>query len=100
MPFDLHVVNFDAQGGQNRMWEAADLARIASPVYFKIEPGESFSSLYKIWNEKENTSLVREKVRLIKTIEDIIAISDLDLICSEVGCADLRVPLVCEVNCI
>lgn len=95
MTFDIHVINFDAQGGQNRMWDIADIARIAAPVYFKIEPGESYGGLYKLWNEDRNTSLTREKVRLIKTLEEIMQATGPDTICSKAAPADLHIPIVC-----
>lgn len=94
IPFDIHVLNFDTEGGQNRMWDVADIARVAAPVYFKLEPGDSFNRLYKLWNEEENTALVREKVRLVKIIQEIMAGTGAELVCSPPAPADLHVPVV------
>ena len=93
IPFDVHAVNFDDQGGQNRMWDVADITRVAAPVYFKIEPGTSFCGLYKLWNEQPNNSLIREKVRIAKTILEIMEATGPELICSGPAPQDLRVPL-------
>ena len=94
LPFDIHVVNFNAQGGQNRMWDVADLARVAAPVYFKIEPGEGFVGDYTLWKKDQTVKLIREKVRIAKTILEIMEVTGPELICSEQGPDDLHIPKV------
>ena len=94
IPFDIHVVNFDEQGGQNRMWDVADIARVAAPVYFKVEPGTSFCGLYKLWNEQPNNSLIREKVRIAKIIQEIMAGVAPEVVCSGPAPEDLLIPVV------
>ena len=94
IPFDLHVINFDAQGGQNRMWDIAEIARVAAPVYMKIEPGESFCGTYKLWNHRLNDEMIREKVRIAKTLLEIMEATGPDMICSKDAPADLHVPSV------
>lgn len=94
IPFDLHVINFDAQGAQNRMWDVAEIARVAAPVYFKIEPGESFCGTYTLWNRVQNDTMIREKVRIAKTILEIMEVTGPDLICSKNAPADLHVPVI------
>lgn len=39
IPLDVWAETFESFGGMNRLWEAGDIARVAGPVYFKVEPG-------------------------------------------------------------
>lgn len=39
LPLDIFTIIFDSFGGLVRFYEAPEIARIASPVYFKFEPG-------------------------------------------------------------
>lgn len=67
IPMDIHVLIADSFGGINRMHETPEIARIASPCYFKLEPGPSLciaGGLYKPWTSDEALSqLAREKVK-------------------------------------
>lgn len=93
MPMDLHVYLCESFGGQNRFWESAELARVAAPCYFKIEPGTSVSALYKPWiSEDMLASFVREKVKYAEIIRELITRIDPYMICSERGPEDLAVP--------
>ncbi|MFW5928254.1 MAG: hypothetical protein ACOCSL_03540, partial [Thermoplasmatota archaeon] len=38
IPIDIHIYLAESMGGFNRFYEGPDLARVASPCYFKIEP--------------------------------------------------------------
>ncbi len=49
VPLDVWAETFESFGGMNRLWEAGDIARVAGPVYFKIEPGESEAVMYNGW---------------------------------------------------
>ncbi len=49
MPLDIYVIIVDSFGGEYRVYEAPEIARIASPCYFKIEPGTSEADIYKPW---------------------------------------------------
>ena len=86
IPLDLHVYLFDSFGGQNRMWETPELARVAAPCYFKIEPGPSVGTLYKPWVGPDALAyLAREKVKQGKIIQEIVADAHPELKCSELG---------------
>lgn len=94
LPMDLHVYLFDSFGGQCRLWETPDLARVAAPCYFKIEPGPSVGALYKPWVAPESlAAFAREKVRYGKIIREICAEQRPELRCSEQGPADLALPV-------
>jgi hypothetical protein len=49
IPLDVYIIIVDAFGGMYRAYEAPEIARVASPVYFKIEPGTSEGDIYKPW---------------------------------------------------
>ena len=94
IPLDLHVYLFDSFGGQNRMWETPELARVAAPCYFKIEPGPSVGTLYKPWVGPDALAyLAREKVKQGKIIQEMVADAHPELKCSELGVAGLAIPV-------
>ncbi len=95
IPIDVHVYLFDTWGGFNRFRETPELARVASPVYFKIEPGPSVGNLYKPWIDKNFlANFGREKVKYATIIREIIEENEPDLKLSEQGPEDLAIPEV------
>ncbi|MBT3256511.1 MAG: hypothetical protein HN366_08670 [Deltaproteobacteria bacterium] len=95
MPLDLYIVLVDAMGGYNRSWEAAEMARVASPCYFKIEPGASEASIYKPYvTEAFHKGLVREKVKIARILTELIEMFNPAARCSEMGPKDLALPEV------
>jgi hypothetical protein len=95
LPLDLHVYLFESFGGQNRMWETPELARVASPCYLKIEPGVSVGALYKPWVGPDSLAfLAREKVKQGKIIQEIVKDTRPELKCSELGAQGLAIPVV------
>lgn len=94
IPLDVHVYLFESFGGQNRMWETPELARVASPCYFKIEPGVSVGALYKPWVAPDSLAfLAREKVKQAKIIREIISEVNPELKCSPAGVEGLAIPV-------
>ncbi|MBV9607265.1 MAG: hypothetical protein JO027_19270 [Solirubrobacterales bacterium] len=64
IPLDIWAITFDSFGGMNRLWEAGEIAAVAAPCYFKIEPGNSESDMYTAWADPDfHARLVRHKVR-------------------------------------
>ena len=51
LPLDVWAITFDSFGGMNRLWEAGEIAAVAAPVYFKVEPGDSEGAMYVSWAE-------------------------------------------------
>jgi hypothetical protein len=51
IPLDVYMSIVDSMGGHQRQVEAGDIARVASPVYFKFEPGKNEADLYNSWKE-------------------------------------------------
>lgn len=74
IPLDIWAETFESFGGMNRLWEAGAIAKVAGPVYFKIEPGESEAVMYNGWIEPEyHERLVRHKVRHAAIINELVA---------------------------
>lgn len=95
IPMDLHIYLFDSFGGFNKFWEGAELARICSPCYFKIEPGPSMSAMYKPWTPPESlAALAREKVKYVQIIQELIQRQNTELKLSEQGAPGLAIPKI------
>lgn len=93
MPMDLHVYLFDSMGGFNRFWEGAELARVCSPCYFKIEPGPGVGALYKPWVGPDSLAfLAREKVKQAQIIHELVQRINPNLKISAQGPADSSIP--------
>jgi len=93
LPMDIHVVNFDSFGGQTRFWESPEIIRVASPCYLKFEPGPSIAQMARPWLSEETLSYsIRQKVRQIKTVLEIIEGKYPELKQSQQNSKDLVVP--------
>ncbi len=94
IPLDIHIQIWASMGGFNRFYETPEIARVASPCYFKMEPGPGFA-MYMPWVSSEDNlaQLGREKIRWIKNIIEIVGQTLPDLKVSGPGVADLKIPL-------
>jgi len=93
IPMDVYVSLVDAMGGVCRFWEAAEIARVASPCYFKFEPGASEGSLYKPWvSESFHADFAREKIRHAEIVQELVGRLNPSLRTSLAGAADLVLP--------
>ncbi len=94
LPLDIHIQIWASMGGFNRFYEAPEIARVAAPCYFKMEPGPGFA-MYLPWGDSEDSlaRLGREKIRWIKNIIEIVGETHPDLKVSAPGVADLTIPL-------
>lgn len=73
IPLDVYMIIVDAFGGMYRAYEAPEIARVAAPVYFKIEPGTAEGDIYKPWvSESFHTDLVRAKVKIAQILLEIL----------------------------
>ena len=94
IPLDIYISICDALGGEYRIMECPEIARIASPCYFKIEPARSEMELYKPWTEEAvHASLVREKVKMAEVICEIMARHAPQLKMSAPRPSDLALPV-------
>lgn len=77
IPLDIWAITFESFGGMNRLWEAGDIARVAAPCYFKIEPGESEAVMYNPWiDEKYHVDLIRHKVRHAAILNELAGVTN------------------------
>jgi hypothetical protein len=73
IPLDVYIIIVDAFGGMFRVYETPEIARIASPCYFKIEPGTSESDIYKPWvTESWHQEFIRQKVKIASIVMEIM----------------------------
>lgn len=98
IPIDFYIYTSLSFGGSNRFYDGAEVARVAAPCYYKIEPGPSLSagggdSLYQPWvSDEEHIMLVRKKVKWAQIIRELIEESGNGIVISGQGPADLHVP--------
>jgi len=94
IPLDIHVQLWASMGGYNRIYETPEMARVASPCYFKMEPGPS-SAMYLPWGTSEEglAELARGKIRSFKNIIELIGETYPEIKLSKQGPEDLRIPL-------
>ena len=94
IPLDVHIQLWASMGGYNRIYECPEIARVASPCYFKMEPGPGLV-MYMPWGTSEDglAELGREKIRSMKNIIELIGETNPELKVSKQGPDDLRVPI-------
>jgi len=93
IPLDVYIIIVDAFGGMFRAYEAPEIARIASPCYFKFEPGTSEADIYKPWvTEAWHEGLIREKVKIASIVQEIMQRHAPELKASGRGPEDLVLP--------
>ncbi|UCD80583.1 MAG: hypothetical protein JSW26_03885 [Desulfobacterales bacterium] len=91
---DVYIIIVDSFGGMFRAYEAPEIARIASPCYFKFEPGTSEGDIYKPWvTEEWHQGLIREKVKIASIVQEIMQRHAPELKVSPKGPADLVLPV-------
>ncbi|NOX44423.1 MAG: hypothetical protein GXO72_01620 [Caldiserica bacterium] len=99
IPLDLHIYLTDSFGGFNRFYEGAEMVRVCSPCYFKMEPGPACvvgpGALYKPWVPgKTLADWGREKVKFAAILHELIQESYPGASLSGWGPSDLAVPVV------
>jgi hypothetical protein len=94
IPLDVYIIIVDAFGGMYRAYETPEIARVASPCYFKIEPGTSEGDIYKPWvTEAFHDNLIRQKVKIAQVVNELMARHAPGLKTSPKGPADLVLPV-------
>ena len=93
LPLDVYLIIVDSFGGMFRAYEGPEIARVASPCYFKFEPGTSEGEIYKPWiAEAWHENLIREKVKIASIVMEIMDKHASNLKTSAKGPADLVLP--------
>ena len=73
IPLDIYIIIVDSFGGMFRAYEAPEIARIASPCYFKFEPGTSEGDIYKPWvAESWHQEFIRQKVKIASIVNELM----------------------------
>jgi hypothetical protein len=94
IPLDVYLSIVDSFGGMFRVYEAPEIARVASPCYFKFEPGTSEGDIYKPWvSEAWHQELIRQKVKLAGIVLEIMRRHAPQLKTSPKGAGDLVLPV-------
>lgn len=91
-PVDIHIVLMGSYGSINRLYEAPEMTRVASPCYFKIEPGASIGTMYVPWFD--NSELIRRKVEYAENLIQIVEKNYPEAKLSAMGISDLALPRV------
>jgi len=90
MPLDIYMIIVDSFGGAFRAYEGPEIARVASPCYFKFEPGTSEGDIYKPWvTEGWHQEFVRQKVKIASIVTEIMERHAPQVKMSEKGPSDL-----------
>ena len=93
IPLDIYLLIVDSFGGMFRAYEAAEIARVAAPCYFKFEPGTAEGDIYKPWvAESWHRDFVREKVKIASIVRELLGRHAPGLKTSPAGAADLVLP--------
>ena len=93
IPLDVYIIVVDSFGGMFRAYEAPEIARLASPCYFKFEPGTSEGDIYKPWvPESWHREFIRQKVKIASIVIEIMGRHAPQLKISERGPSDLILP--------
>jgi hypothetical protein len=93
IPLDIYVIIVDSFGGMFRAYEAPEIARVASPCYFKFEPGTSEGDIYKPWvTENWHREFIRQKVKIASVVLEIMGNHAPQLRMSGKGPSDLVLP--------
>jgi hypothetical protein len=95
IPLDVYMIIVDSFGGMYRAYEAPEIVRVCSPVYFKIEPGTSEADIYKPWiSNAWHDDLIRTKVQMADTLREIMDRRTPELKLSGKGPKDLTLTVV------
>lgn len=93
MPLDVYISIVDSFGGMFRAYEAPEIARVAAPCYFKIEPGTSEGDIYKPWvSEAWHQDFMRQKVKIAAILQEIMDRHAPRMRTSPAGADDLVLP--------
>lgn len=95
IPLDVYMSLVESMGGFQRYDQAAEIARLAAPVYFKIEPGPSEAELYNTWIDSQSPNyldnLAKMRVKIAQIIMEWIDRSDHEIVMNDYK-EDLSIP--------
>lgn len=73
IPLDIYTIVVNSFGGAFRGYEAPEIAKVASPCYFKFEPGTAEDEIYMPWVAEEwQAGFIREKVKIASIVMELM----------------------------
>ena len=95
LPLDIFLLTPLSMGGINRFYDAHEIARIAAPVYFRIDPAPELTyGFNQPWaSDDMYIQLARKKVKYAQIINELIAENNPEITTSAAGAAGLNVPV-------
>ncbi len=73
IPLDVYTIVPNSFGGSFRAYEMPEIAKVASPCYFKFEPGTSEADIYMPWVAEEwHEGFIKEKVKIASIVMEIM----------------------------
>ena len=95
IPIDFYIWTFNSYGGENRIYDAPEAARIYAPCYFKFEPADGSSTTYSPFaSDAEHIGLMVKKIKWAEWVINHVKENEPGLKLSEQGAADLFLPKV------
>jgi hypothetical protein len=98
LPLDVFLFTPLSLGGVNRFYDAPEIARIASPVYFRIDPAPELTyGFNQPWaSDAQYIQLARKKVKYAQIVDEIIAENGASIEGPKKFAQDLKIPRVEE----
>jgi hypothetical protein len=95
IPIDFYIWTFNSYGGENRIYDAPEAARIYAPCYFKFEPADGASTTYSPFvSDAEHIGLTLKKIKWAEWVVNHVRENEPGLKLSEQGAPDLFLPKV------
>ncbi|MDR1875931.1 MAG: U32 family peptidase [Synergistaceae bacterium] len=93
IPIDFYIWTFNSYGGENRIYDAPEAAKIYAPCYFKFEPAVSSSTTYSPFtSDAEHIALMQKKVKWAEWVIHHVMENEPGLKLSQQGAPDLFLP--------
>ncbi|MEN8210348.1 MAG: hypothetical protein ABFR31_01405 [Thermodesulfobacteriota bacterium] len=90
IPLDVYTIVPNSFGGNFRAYETPEIAKVASPCYFKYEPGTSEDEIYMPWiTEDWHENFIKQKVKIASIVLEIMDKHAPEMKTSPKGPADL-----------
>lgn len=90
IPLDIYTIIVNAFGGNFRGYECPEIAKVASPCYFKFEPGTSEGDIYMPWvTEAWHAGFIKEKVKIASIVMELMERHAPEMKTSPKGAKDL-----------
>jgi hypothetical protein len=90
IPLDIYTIIVNSFGGNFRGYECPEIAKVASPCYFKFEPGTAEGDIYMPWvTEEWHAGFIKEKVKIAAIVMELMERHAPEMKTSPKGAKDL-----------